>query len=227
MAASPSSAIGSVGLYEAGLVGIAWPEDFGGEGGERLRSNWSPTSRWPVRALPELIGVIALEVVGPSIVAYGSAEAEASLCASDARWRGDLCQGFSEPEAGSDLASLRTRAEDRGDHFVLTARRRDVVRPIRQVVRRSAGSNRSRCLVNTRGISYFVVDMESDGVEVRPLIQLTGDPEFGEVFFDDVVVPKENLIGELNAGWRIALHTLGHERGPAVGRQAGQAAKPS
>jgi len=168
---------------------------------------------------PELIGIIALEVVGPSIVAYGNPEQKdryvRRMLAGEDIW----CQGFSEPEAGSDLASLRTRAEDRGDHFVVSG----------QKTWTSFAQYAKWCAVLARtdpdapahrGISYLIVDMESEGVEVRPLTQITGDPEFGEVFLDDVVVPRENLIGELNAGWQIAMHTLSHERGPAVaGRQ--------
>jgi len=205
-------------LYEAGLVGISWPKEFGGRGGtasEQLVANLEMTRA----GAPELIGVIALEVVGPSIVAYGNTEQKdryvRRMLAGEDIW----CQGFSEPEAGSDLASLRTRAEDRGDHFVVNG----------QKTWTSFAQYAKWCAVLARtdpdapahrGISYLIVDMESEGVDVRPLTQITGDPEFGEVFFDDVVVPRENLIGELNAGWQIAMHTLSHERGPAVaGRQ--------
>jgi alkylation response protein AidB-like acyl-CoA dehydrogenase len=205
-------------LYEAGLVGISWPKEFGGRGGtasEQLVANLEMARA----GAPELIGIIALEVVGPSIVAFGTSDQKRGyvrrMLAGEDIW----CQGFSEPDAGSDLASLRTRAEDCGDHFLLNG----------QKTWTSYAQYAKWCAVLARtnpdappheGISYLVVDMESDGVEVRPLIQITGDPEFGEVFFDDVVVPKESLIGELDAGWQIAMHTLGHERGPAVaGRQ--------
>jgi alkylation response protein AidB-like acyl-CoA dehydrogenase len=205
-------------LYDAGLVGISWPKEFGGRGGtpsEQLVANLEMTRA----GAPELISVIALEVVGPSIVAYGNSEQKERyvrrMLTGEELW----CQGFSEPEAGSDLASLRTRAEDRGDHFVVNG----------QKTWTSYAQYAKWCAVLARtdpdspphrGISYLVVDMESPGVEVRPLVQITGDAEFGEVFFDNAVVPRENLIGELNAGWQIAMHTLAHERGPAVaGRQ--------
>jgi alkylation response protein AidB-like acyl-CoA dehydrogenase len=199
-------------------VGVAWPEQYGGRGGtasEQLVVNLEMAHA----GAPELIGVIALEVVGPSIIQYGSEEQKRAyvgpMLAGDDIW----CQGFSEPDAGSDLASLRTRAEDRGDSFVLNG----------QKTWTSFAKHAKWCAVlartdpgesGHRGISYLIVDMESDGVEVRPLTQITGDPEFGEVFFDDVVVPKQNLIGELHGGWAIAMHTLSNERGPAVaGRQ--------
>jgi alkylation response protein AidB-like acyl-CoA dehydrogenase len=205
-------------LYDAGLVGISWPKEFGGRGGtasEQLVANLEMTRA----GAPELISVIALEVVGPSIVAYGSPEQKQRYVRRMLTGEDIWCQGFSEPEAGSDLASLRTRAEDQGDHFVVNG----------QKTWTSYAQYAKWCAVLARtnldspphqGISYLVIDMESPGVEVRPLIQITGDPEFGEVFFDNVAVSKENLIGELNAGWQIAMHTLGHERGPAVaGRQ--------
>jgi alkylation response protein AidB-like acyl-CoA dehydrogenase len=205
-------------LYEAGLVGIAWPKEFGGRGGtasEQLVANLEMTRA----AAPELISVIALEVVGPSIVAYGNPEQKGRYVRRMLTGEDIWCQGFSEPEAGSDLASLRTHADDRGDHFVVNGQK--TWTSYAQYAKWCAVLARTNMDVPPhQGISYLVVDMESPGVEVRPLVQITGDPEFGEVFFEDVVVPKENLIGELNAGWQIAMHTLGHERGPAVaGRQ--------
>ena len=125
------------------------------------------------------------------------------------------CQGFSEPEAGSDLASLRTRAVEHDDHFVLSGQKTWV----------SWGQYARWCgvLARTeetgpkhRGISMLIVDMRSPGVEVRPMTQITGHAEFCELFLDDVVVPKENLLSERGDGWKIAMHTLGHERGTAA-----------
>jgi alkylation response protein AidB-like acyl-CoA dehydrogenase len=168
---------------------------------------------------PELIGVVGLEVVGPSIVEYGTDEQKAAfvppILSAEEIW----CQGFSEPEAGSDLASLRTVAEDQGDHFVVRG----------QKTWTSWAQYASWCAVLARtdrdapahrGISYLIVDMRSPGVTVRPLTQITGDPEFSEVFFDDVRVPADMILGERNAGWGIAMHTLSHERGPAVAARA-------
>ena len=205
-------------LYEAGLVGIAWPKELGGRGGtatEQMVANLEMARA----GAPELIGVIGLEVVGPSILAYASdaqkqAHVQRILTAEDI-W----CQGFSEPDAGSDLASLKTRAVDQGDHFIVSGQK--TWTSYAQYARWCAVLARTDPDAPPhRGISYLIVDMEAPGVEVRPLKQITGDAEFGEVFLDEVVVPKENLIGELNGGWAIAMHTLTHERGPAVaGRQ--------
>jgi alkylation response protein AidB-like acyl-CoA dehydrogenase len=139
----------------------------------------------------------------------------APILSADEIW----CQGFSEPEAGSDLASLRTRADDRGDLFVLNG----------QKIWTSYAQHARWCAVLARtdteaaphrGISYLIVDLHSPGITVQPLELSTGDAEFGEVFFEDVAVPKENLLGKLNGGWGIAMHTLAHERGPyAMARQ--------
>jgi alkylation response protein AidB-like acyl-CoA dehydrogenase len=164
---------------------------------------------------PPLIGEVGLEVVGPTIVAEGTPEQKAAylerILSGDDIW----CQGFSEPNAGSDLASLRTRAEDRGDHFVING----------QKTWTSWAQYASWCAVLARtdpdapphrGISYLIVDMRSPGIDVRPLVQMTGDAEFSEVYFQDVVVPRENVLGKLNAGWALAMHTLTNERGPVV-----------
>ena len=161
---------------------------------------------------------MGLEVVGPTIVEHGTARQKAAflpgILSADDIW----CQGFSEPDAGSDLASLRTRAEDRGDHFVVRGRR-----PGRRGRSTRAGAASWPAPTPTRrrtGLSYLIVDMRSPGIEVRPLVQVTGDAEFSEVYFDDVVVPRDMILGELNAGWGLAMHTLTNERGPAVaGRQ--------
>src|SRR5258705_574703 len=205
-------------VYDAGLVGIAWPEEYGGRGGtasQQLVANLELARA----GAPELIGVIALEVVGPSVVAHGTAEQKRAhvkrMLTGDDIW----CQGFSEPEAGSDLASLKTRAELDGDHFVING----------QKTWTSWAKYADWCAVLARtdrhapahkGISYIIVDTHAPGVHVRPLTQITGDAEFGEIFFDNVRVPKANLLGELNGGWPLAMHTLTNERGPAVaGRQ--------
>jgi len=205
-------------LHEAGLVNVAWPSEHGGRGltlGEQM-----VVEEELARAqAPELIGVVGLGVVGPSIVEHGTDEQKSrwlpKILSGEELW----CQGFSEPGAGSDLASLRTVAEDRGDHWVVRG----------QKTWTSWAQYARWCAVLARtdpeapahkGISYLVADMQAPGVEVRPLVQLTGDAEFSEVYFDDVVVPKDRIIGAPNAGWGIAMHTLSHERGPAVAARA-------
>jgi alkylation response protein AidB-like acyl-CoA dehydrogenase len=205
-------------VYDAGLVGIAWPKEYGGRGGtasQQLVANLEMARA----GAPELIGVIALEVVGPSIVAHGTPEQKRTYVKRMLTGQDIWCQGFSEPEAGSDLASLKTRAEHDGDHFVING----------QKTWTSWAKYADWCAVLARtdrdapahkGISYIIVDTRAPGVDVRPLKQITGDAEFGEIFFDDVRVPKANLLGELNGGWPLAMHTLTNERGPAVaGRQ--------
>jgi alkylation response protein AidB-like acyl-CoA dehydrogenase len=205
-------------VYDAGLVGIAWPKEYGGRGGtasQQLVANLEMARA----GAPELIGVIALEVVGPSIVAHGTPEQKRTYVKRMLTGEDIWCQGFSEPEAGSDLASLKTRAEHDGDHFVING----------QKTWTSWASYAHWCAVLARtdrdapahkGISYIIVDTRTPGVDVRPLKQITGDAEFGEIFFSDVRVPKANVLGELNGGWPLAMHTLTNERGPAVaGRQ--------
>jgi alkylation response protein AidB-like acyl-CoA dehydrogenase len=201
-------------LYEARLVNLTWPAEYGGRGATLMEQIVADQELARAGA-PPLIGEVGLEVVGPTIVAQGTPEQKAAylerILSGDDNW----CQGFSEPNAGSDLASLRTRAEDRGDHFVVDG----------QKTWTSWAQYASWCalLARTdadaathRGISYLIVDMRSPGIEVRPLVQMTGDAEFSEVYFDGVVVPRENVLGELNAGWALAMHTLTNERGPVV-----------
>jgi alkylation response protein AidB-like acyl-CoA dehydrogenase len=205
-------------LHEAGLVGLTWPERFGGRGAT-LMEQIVASQEMALAGAPELVGYVGIEVLGPSLIAHGS-EAQKEryvdrILSGEEIW----CQGFSEPEAGSDLASLRTRAVEEGDHFVLSGQK--TWTSYAQLARWCAVLARTDAEAPPhRGISYLIVDLRSPGVEVRPLVQVTGDAEFGEVFFDDVVVPRENLLGELNQGWSIAMHTLAHERGPyAMTRQ--------
>jgi alkylation response protein AidB-like acyl-CoA dehydrogenase len=205
-------------LHDAGLVALSWPKEYGGRG-VTLMEQIVVDQEMARAAAPELIGAIGLTVVAPTIIEHGTAEQKQAyldrILSADDIW----CQGFSEPEAGSDLASLRTVAEDRGDHFLLRG----------QKTWTSLAAFARYCVVLARtdpdasphrGISYLIVDLQWDGIEVRPMALTNGEQEFGEVFFDDVVVPKENLLGPLHGGWRLAMHTLGHERGPyAMARQ--------
>jgi alkylation response protein AidB-like acyl-CoA dehydrogenase len=201
-------------LSEAGLVGITWPAAHGGRGGTQ-REQIVVNEELARAEAPRVIGFVGVDVIGPSLVEHGTAKQHeahlARLLSAEDIW----CQGFSEPGAGSDLASLKTRAVDCGDHFELDG----------QKIWTSFATHARWCAVLARtdqdapahrGISYLLVDLRSPGITIRPLVQVTGDPEFGEVFFDSVKVPKENVLGALNGGWQIAMHTLTHERGPAA-----------
>ncbi|MDT7709749.1 MAG: hypothetical protein QOG20_5356 [Pseudonocardiales bacterium] len=198
-------------LYDAGWMGIAWPRRFGGQGLTAQHQLAFVDELVRARA-PAPIGLIGLDVVGPSIHAFGTdAQRERflpRLLSGVDIW----CQGFSEPGAGSDLASLTTRAEPDGDEFVVTGAK----------VWTSWAHEAAWCALLCRtnptarkheGISYLLVDMTSPGITVRPIAQMTGDAEFNEVFLDHVRVSRENVLGEVDGGWRIALDTLGRERG--------------
>jgi alkylation response protein AidB-like acyl-CoA dehydrogenase len=205
-------------LHEEGLVGLSWPREHGGRGAT-LTEQIVANQEMARAGAPPLIGNVGLDVVGPSLVEHGSEEQKARfldrILAADDIW----CQGFSETGAGSDLASLKTRASVEDDGFRISGHK----------IWTSYAQHAQWCAVLARtdadapahkGISYLLVDMSSPGIEVRPLVQVTGDPEFGEVYFDDVFVPAENLLGPLHGGWRIAMHTLAHERGwYGLGRQ--------
>ncbi len=200
--------------YEAGYVGRAWPSEFGGAGRPPVEQI-IVDQELAAAGAPEFVNIVGLDVLGPSLLRFGSDEQRRRyippILSAEEIW----CQGFSEPEAGSDLASLRTRAVQDGDNYVVNGQKTWV----------SWGQYAGWCglLARTddsvprhRGISMLIVDMSSPGVEVRPMTQITGHAEFSELFLDHVVVPKENLLGALGDGWKIAMHTLGHERGTAA-----------
>nr|MBA2599203.1 acyl-CoA dehydrogenase family protein [Actinomycetota bacterium] len=198
-------------LYEAGYVGLTWPKEYGGRAAPYTHQ--AVFLEEMVRAeAPEHIGVIGLGMAGPTIISHGTDEQKnrhlANILSGDEVW----CQGFSEPGSGSDLASLRTKAVRDNDHFVVNG----------QKVWSSFAHIADWCILLVRtdpdakkhqGITYLLVDMHSDGVDVRPLNQMSGEPEFNEIFFSDVRVPIENVLGEVNAGWGVAMTTLLHERG--------------
>jgi len=205
------SRVWSKKLYEAGYAGLTWPKEFGGQGAPYTHQ--AIFLEESARAeTPEHIGIIGLGMAGPTIIAHGTDEQKSAHLAQTLSGEEVWCQGFSEPGSGSDLASLRTKAEDAGDHYVVSG----------QKVWSSFAHIADYCILVVRtdpdvpkhkGITYLLVDMHSEGVEVRPLVQITGDPEFNEIFFTDVKVPKSNVVGEANAGWGVAMTTLLHERG--------------
>jgi alkylation response protein AidB-like acyl-CoA dehydrogenase len=200
--------------YEAGYVGRAWPAEYGG-GGRPPVEQIIVDEELAAAGAPEFPNIVGLDVIGPSLLAFGDDEQRARyvppILSAEEVW----CQGFSEPEAGSDLASLRASAVERDGGFVVSG----------QKTWTSWGQYARWCGVLARteppetrhkGISFLIVDMEAPGVEVRPMIQITGHAEFSELFLDEVEVPAANLLGARGQGWQIALHTLAHERGTAA-----------
>jgi alkylation response protein AidB-like acyl-CoA dehydrogenase len=200
--------------YEAGYVGRAWPRAFGGGGGPAAEQIVIDQELAAAGA-PEFVNIVGLDVLGPSLLRFGTDEQRRRhvppILSAEEIW----CQGFSEPEAGSDLASLRTRAVEHGDQYVLSGQKTWV--SWGQFARWGGVLARTDDSVTKhRGISMLIVDMDSPGLEVRPMTQITGHAEFCELFLDDVVVPKANLLGKPGDGWAIAMFTLGHERGTAA-----------
>jgi alkylation response protein AidB-like acyl-CoA dehydrogenase len=200
--------------YDAGYVGRAWPAEFGG-GGRPTAEQLVVDQEFAAAGAPELVAVVGLDVLGPALLAYGSNEQKARhlrpILSADEIWS----QGFSEPEAGSDLASLRTSAVETPEGYVLNGQKTWI----------SWGQFSRWCGVLARtdpdvakhkGISLLIVDTESPGVELRPMEQITGHAEFCELFLDDVLVPKKNLLGRPGQGWEIAMHVVAHERGTAA-----------
>jgi alkylation response protein AidB-like acyl-CoA dehydrogenase len=200
-------------LAEARWVGIHWPAEYGGRGASPVEVAIFNMEYARSRAL-QPINRVGINLAGPTLLAHGTDDQKA-------RWlppiltAGEIwCQLFSEPDAGSDLASLKTRAVRVDDGWLLSGQK--VWTSYAQFARWGI------CLARTdadvpkhKGISYLVVDMSAPGIEVRPLVQITGDAEFNEVFFDEVFIPDDQLVGPLHNGWAVANTTLAHERGTA------------
>jgi alkylation response protein AidB-like acyl-CoA dehydrogenase len=198
-------------LYDAGYVGMGWPVSYGGRGATPLQQAIVADEMARAGA-PAPINPLGIAIVGPTIIVHG-AEAQKQrylrkILNADELW----CQLYSEPNAGSDLASLRTRAEDRGDHFVVSG----------QKIWTSGGliadwglllARTDSAIPKHKGISCFLISMRQPGVEVRPLRQITGSAHFSEVFMTDARVEKTDLVGRLGQGWEIAQTTLSYERG--------------
>jgi alkylation response protein AidB-like acyl-CoA dehydrogenase len=198
-------------LYEAGYIGLNWPREYGGRGATLMEQVIFGQEMVEARA-PDPINVIGLGMAGPVIIHHGT-EAQKRRYLDPILSAGEIwCQAFSEPNAGSDLSALTTRSEDAGDHYLVTGQK--VWTTLAHVARWCLLLARETREENPRdGLTYLIVDMESPGVEVRPLHQITGDAEFNEVFFKDTPVPKENVLGTPGRGWDVAITTLLHERG--------------
>jgi alkylation response protein AidB-like acyl-CoA dehydrogenase len=198
-------------LYEAGWAGVSWPKQYGGRGATLMQQVifWQEMAR---AGAPPLANVLGLGLIGPTIIAFG-ADAQKrrylpKILSAEEIW----CQGFSEPNAGSDLASLQMEARQEADSYIVNG----------QKVWTSYGWLADWCelVVRTdpnapkhKGLTVLLVDMKTPGIEVRPLRQMTGETEFNELFFHDVSVPLENVVGKVNEGWDVAIGTLMHERG--------------
>ncbi len=200
-------------LAGARWVGIGWPVEHGGRGATAVEVAIYNAEYARAQA-PQPVNRVGINLAGPTLAAHGTREQQErwlpSILNADELW----CQLFSEPGAGSDLASLSTTAEHVQGGWVLNGQK--VWTSYAQF------ATWGICLARTnpaapkhKGLSYLVVDMRSSGVEVRPLVQMTGEAEFNEVFLDDVFVPDDQLVGHVDNGWAVANTTLAHERGTA------------
>src|SRR5437764_10304231 len=198
-------------LHEGGWAGLHWPREYGGRGASPIEQLLFAEEYTRIGA-PSMIDIgVGPALVGPTLIHHGT-EAQKhrflpKILTGEEMW----CQGFSEPNAGSDLAAVHTRAELRGDTFHVSG----------QKIWTSYARFAEWCILVTRtdfqapkhrGITFLLVDMKTPGITIRALVEMTGVAWFNEVFFDDVQVPRANMIGELNQGWTIAITTLAHER---------------
>jgi alkylation response protein AidB-like acyl-CoA dehydrogenase len=198
-------------MYDAGYAGLTWPQEYGGRSAPYTHQA-IVLEEFARAEAPSHMGVIGLGMAGPTIMAHGTEEQRKrylpKILSAEEIW----CQGFSEPGAGSDLSAVRTAVAPQNGGFVVNG----------QKVWSSFAHIADFCILVGRsdpaserhaGLTYVIVDMHAPGVEVRPLRQITGEAEFNEIFFTDVQVPAENLLGEVGGGWQVAMTTLLHERG--------------
>jgi alkylation response protein AidB-like acyl-CoA dehydrogenase len=197
-------------LHDAGWAGVSWPKEYGGRGATLVEQAIYNEELARAQA-PSTANVLGLSMGGPTLIAHGTEEQKRRylepILSADEIW----CQGFSEPEAGSDLASLKTRAVRDGDEWVVTG----------QKVWTTLAHHAKWCMLVARtdpdaprhqGLTYFLMDMEQDAVQVRPLRQITGEAEFNELFIEEARIPHENILGGEGNGWAVAITTLMHER---------------
>ncbi|HEV2791527.1 MAG TPA: acyl-CoA dehydrogenase family protein [Solirubrobacterales bacterium] len=197
-------------LHGAGWAGISWPKEYGGRGATMIEQAIFAAEATRQEA-PAPANVLGLAMGGPVVIAHGSEEQKARYLEPILTGEEIWCQGFSEPESGSDLASLKTRAVKDGDEWVVTG----------QKVWTTFAQYAKWCMLVARtdpdapkhqGLTYFLMDMEQEGVQTRPLVQITGEGEFNEVFFEEARVPDANVVGGVGNGWAVAITTLMNER---------------
>jgi len=203
-------------MCAAGWVGVSWPREYGGRGAGLMEQVIYDEECFRARA-PVLPGYSGIGMAGPTLIEWGTEEQRRRFLPRILTGEDIWCQGFSEPGAGSDLAGLATRAVDKGDHFVVNGQKvwtsgAQFADWIYLLVRTDPAAPRHR------GISFLLVDMRTPGITVRPLVLMNGHRHFNEVFFVDVAVPKANLVGPANQGWKVAMTTLMYERKAGGGR---------
>ncbi len=197
-------------LHDDDWAGVSWPKEYGGRGATLVEQAIYNEELGRAQA-PSTANVLGLAMGGPTVIAHGTEEQKQRylepILSAEEIW----CQGFSEPEAGSDLASLKTRAVRDGNEWVVTG----------QKVWTTLAHHAKWCMLVARtdqeaprhkGLTYFLMDMEQDAVQVRPLRQITGEAEFNELFIEEARIPDENIIGGEGNGWAVAITTLMHER---------------
>ena len=206
-------------LHEGGWAGVSWPKEYGGRGATPIEQ--AIFSSEMVRAnTPAPANILGLAMGGPTVIAHGTEEQKERFVEPILSGEEIWCQGFSEPDSGSDLASLKTKAVKDNGEWVVTG----------QKVWTTFAHHAKWCMLVARtdtevpkhkGLTYFLMDMEQDAVQVRPLVQITGQPEFNELFIEEARIPDENVVGGVGNGWMVAITTLMHERsGIAFGSMA-------
>ena len=197
-------------LYDAGFIGITWPKEYGGQG-LTFVEEMILHQEMALQKAPPMLNVLGVGMAGPTIIAYGTEEQKkrypAKILSCEEIW----CQGYSEPNAGSDLASLQTRAVKDGEHWVINGQKvwtslAHIADFMMLLARTDPNAPKHK------GITYFLLDMKTPGVTVKPLKQMTGDAEFNEIFFDNVRVHESHVLGGVNNGWSVGLTTLMYER---------------
>jgi alkylation response protein AidB-like acyl-CoA dehydrogenase len=197
-------------LYEGGWMGLAWPKEYGGQGATLIEQLIYEEEMGRVEA-PPLINAIGISNIGPTLIHIGTEEQRRKYVPKILSGEETWCQGYSEPNSGSDLASVQTRAERNGNQYIING----------QKIWTSYSMFAQRCFVLARtskgekkhhGLTVFLVDMNQPGVEVRPIHQIDGGQKFSEVFFENAIVDVDDIVGEVDRGWEVAMFLLKFER---------------